>query len=326
MDKCRNRKAKKPLNKQATAIANKAQPSCSNYAERKKWMNAYITAGGAWECADPANQKPGDVIKKCPFDETAKLETDILKRLDKASWISKDDVAREVVNELSEQELQSLTPSTRIRLLKELRSGYMSKEDKAAQRKIYRNTPLTPQFKEFDKQKRQMLVNDLKNDKIVQDAKQNWNNLTMEERKNVMQHIVNKQAKIYGFEQTPQVELYNKPPENNLISNGYYTNGKIYLNEDPHSKFGGNSFANAVNVLTHENAHHYQNELGQNVENSKIDENDPTYDQAKLFKANYDSYVTPGEAMKEEGKLESYEKQPLEKHSNTVGKFLGSRT
>ena len=65
MKACANRKAIKPLNKEAVAAANEAQPSCSNYAERKTWMDAYIGAGGDWECSDPAGRKPDQVTVRC---------------------------------------------------------------------------------------------------------------------------------------------------------------------------------------------------------------------------------------------------------------------
>lgn len=66
MSDCKNRKALKPLNQQATAAANKAQPSCSSDAERKNWMDAYISSGGPWECADPKEKTLGAIVVPCP--------------------------------------------------------------------------------------------------------------------------------------------------------------------------------------------------------------------------------------------------------------------
>ncbi len=62
---CRNRRATRPLNQSAVAAANAAQPSCGSYPERKRWMDAYIAAGGAWECACPDGRAPSDPAQPC---------------------------------------------------------------------------------------------------------------------------------------------------------------------------------------------------------------------------------------------------------------------
>jgi hypothetical protein len=43
---CKNRIANKPLNQAAIAIANAAvgNKKCATYTQRKKWMDAYISA------------------------------------------------------------------------------------------------------------------------------------------------------------------------------------------------------------------------------------------------------------------------------------------
>jgi N-acetylmuramoyl-L-alanine amidase len=66
MTQCKNRRPLKPLDKAAVKKADRAQPSCGNLSERTKWMNAYISAGGAWECADPAYKKPDECVASCP--------------------------------------------------------------------------------------------------------------------------------------------------------------------------------------------------------------------------------------------------------------------
>ncbi len=70
---CYNRKVLKPLNSSAVEAANTAQPTCSNYAERKNWMDKYIEAGGAWECVCPKGQKPKDPKPPCPLCGKAHL-------------------------------------------------------------------------------------------------------------------------------------------------------------------------------------------------------------------------------------------------------------
>jgi len=65
MSDCKRRRAKKPLNAKAVAQANQIQPNARNYSERKRWMDAYIAAGGAWECVDPAKKKVGSPVVPC---------------------------------------------------------------------------------------------------------------------------------------------------------------------------------------------------------------------------------------------------------------------
>lgn len=80
MSECKNKRATKPFKAAAIAAANKAQPTTNCDAEQKKWMDAYIAAGGAWECADPAGKRPGDVEEKCPLNEAKKREEQEKKR------------------------------------------------------------------------------------------------------------------------------------------------------------------------------------------------------------------------------------------------------
>lgn len=61
---CKNRKAIS-LESKAVTAANNAQPQCTNYAERKKWMDIYISEGGSWICVCPSGKKPDDVVQPC---------------------------------------------------------------------------------------------------------------------------------------------------------------------------------------------------------------------------------------------------------------------
>jgi hypothetical protein len=62
---CRKRKATKPYNQKAIREANEAVPECRTAGDRRRWMDAYIEAGGKWECADPKGKPPGEVVKSC---------------------------------------------------------------------------------------------------------------------------------------------------------------------------------------------------------------------------------------------------------------------
>jgi len=66
MSQCKNRRPLRPLNDTAVKKANSAQPKCGSLAEKTQWINVYIAAGGAWECADPANKKIDEPLEVCP--------------------------------------------------------------------------------------------------------------------------------------------------------------------------------------------------------------------------------------------------------------------
>lgn len=71
-----NRRATRPLNVEAIAAANAALAGETggrpltmgpeDAALRKKWMDAYIAAGGKSETIEPGSKKPGDVEIPCP--------------------------------------------------------------------------------------------------------------------------------------------------------------------------------------------------------------------------------------------------------------------
>jgi len=76
---CKNKRAVRidgKLNPTALREADREVPSCSNYSERKRWMDAYIRAGGQWECADPSGTTPRKIEEKCLGDLYVKVTSD----------------------------------------------------------------------------------------------------------------------------------------------------------------------------------------------------------------------------------------------------------
>ena len=188
---------------------------------------------------------------------------------------------------------------------------------------------LVKDFEKYNQEKMDELVERLNKDPLVAEAKAKWSTASEHQKLAALQRIANLQAEVYGFPKTT-IELYEKAPEEKVIdgkrltsiSNGYYkhSDGKLFLNRNNKASFAL-SFEKAVNVTTHENAHRYQNHLADKLDRGEITKDDPTFEQAKIFKANRDrnGYTPPKEDFP------TYKSQPLEDHSNIVGKYTSGK-
>jgi hypothetical protein len=286
----------------------------------------------------------------------------IKQALDDTHWFQRDDAAREIVESLSDAELKGLPVDLKRRLLLEMRSGYttdaeqaaikrvirnltdadiaqlsvdekcaalrdlrkggMSDVDKVAQRTIYRDTPLTPEFMKDEAEKRQKLIDEIQSDPETANARENWDTLSVYDKRNYLQSVADKQAEIFGFKTVPISASMDQPAANGLITNGYFDPSKneIVLNKDASASLS-TSFKASVDLIVHENAHNYQDQLAQKSAAGKIPESDPTYEQSKLFAVNGepDGYVT----AIVESDLADYRAQPMERNSWEIGPAVG---
>ncbi|HUS92318.1 MAG TPA: hypothetical protein VM389_08600 [Phycisphaerae bacterium] len=57
--------------------------SAEDYEDRRRWMDAYIAAGGAWECADPAGRTPDEPELPCeqPNCNPTRVDLEVEKAL-----------------------------------------------------------------------------------------------------------------------------------------------------------------------------------------------------------------------------------------------------
>lgn len=251
---------------------------------------------------------PGAGGSAAIVDMAAKAKA-IEERLDGASFLGTDDEARAIVGELSEAEIQALPTATRNRLMRELQSGYFSDDDKAAVKKIYSVKFVDPAFDAVDASKRSAMVKRLQSDPDVMNAKANWQSLPTEDRKKVLQKVADHQADAYGIPKTT-ITTFNDPPEDGYITNGYYqhSDGRLYLNTDPSASF--HTFDDAMDTVTHENAHRYQHDLIDRLDAGQIKPGDPLYDQTDTFRLNNEYYTND---------MPEYFTQPMENHSRVTG-------
>jgi hypothetical protein len=282
-------------------------------AYRREWMKRYKDTLEEQKSppappTGPAAQPKavGDPVVDCAIKKKAQ---DIEKQLDDASWFFRDNVARNIVSTLSDEEIRNLSTSTRNHLMRELLDGYVSKEDKAALKRLYSVKYIDPDFEKIDKANRDNMIQKLKNDPEIVAAKANWATMSADERFKIMQKVADHQADAYGISKTT-LERFDEPPKDGYITEGYYqhSDGKLHINTNPSSSFG--NFDDALDTVTHENGHRYQHKLIDDLDNGKIKPGDPLYDQAETFKLNNEYYTND---------KPEYFTQPMENHSRTTG-------
>lgn len=118
------------------------EPADARY--RKEWFDRYQAAlkpsvPGPSASPPVVPKPPASSVQSCPNIVPPSLTPDeINKRLDAASWLTRDDEARAIVSSLSLEQLRNLPSETRQRLRDELSSGWKSDDDQKALNKIWR--------------------------------------------------------------------------------------------------------------------------------------------------------------------------------------------
>lgn len=285
-------------------------------ADKEDWQTAK-------ELADDLDKTATDYLKAAAekqkeFDDKAKA---VEAKMDDANYFTEDNVAREAIAGMSEEDLKHLPAKTRNRLLEELQEGNFSDEDKAAAKKLYSVRYLDPEFEKLDKKNREML-DKLKSDPQFKDARANWATMPDDKKMEVLQKVADIQADAYG---TPKTTLakFDPPraPEKGndgkmYITNGEYghDDGRLMLNTHPQSAW--NNFDSIMDTTVHENGHRQQSTMIDDYNAGKIKPGDPRYEQAKMFKLNdtqhgYYTFDKP-----------EYFTQPQETHSRITGEAL----
>lgn len=267
----------------------------------------------AYNTAAEAEQKQYD-------DKGAQIEKD----LDAAGYLSRDDKAREIVGNLSPEELKHIPTATRIRLMEELKEGVFSDEDKEAVHMLYSVRSMDPEFEALEKQQRRALIESMKSDPEFKEARDNWEHKSEAERLELIQKAVNKTAEAYGVDGVPTVTTRDKAPYEGpnggiWINNGSYNHGdnEIKINVNTGCTGTGpndvcpaiTNFDDAVELAVHETLHRHQHQLAEGVDDGSIPKDDDRYEQGKLLGLNDDYYVK----SKDVGNI--YMTQPMETHS-----------
>jgi hypothetical protein len=232
------------------------------------------------------------------------------------------------VTKMSDDDIKKLPTDQKVQLVKDLfANGKPSGDARKAQIKIYKDMELDPDFKKRESERGDRIADSLKDDKDLQDARQNWSSKSNADKVKAMNKIIAAQSKEYGFP-PPEIVLDDppQPPDaNGSITNGHYSappdgDGKLHLNpyndpDHPENSSSFNDFEKGVTTALHENGHNYQARLVKDLRAGKIKPGDPDYNQASMFDVNddNDAYIQPSEDY------DAYFKQPEENHARTEG-------
>jgi hypothetical protein len=234
--------------------------------------------------------------------------------------------ASDKVQAMTDEDLAGLTNDEKNQLVKNLTTGGDKPTGDAqdALRKVYRSMEPDPTFRAKDDLRMRDAADSLTGDEDLKAAKANWDSLGTQDRVNALKKVVDAQSKAYGVT-PPKIETYlpEEVSEDGLIENGKFNprSGKILLNaaeENPALQ----DFDKAVDLVSHENAHAYQQRLVDRFNSGELRPGDDEYEQAAMFAVNN----RPGAYIKAESSADvaDYEMQPMEQHAFRTGAIFSN--
>jgi hypothetical protein len=297
--------------------------------KRRSAMDAAAVKGdlaAAIVLAAELKTKSIDYLKKCIAEQKQydKLGENILKSIKDACYFKEDNVTRDWIKKLSPEQIKFLPAKIRNRMMEELHEGIFSGDDKDAMKKLYSVRCLDAAFEKAEKKKRDDYIAKLKNDPEFVKARKDWGTMDKDQKMKVLEKAANYHAEAYGTKTAKEarplkVKAYNKEPKKDSAgnvtgwNNGVYNpaTGTITINTNAYADVKFNNFDRALDLITHEAGHRYQEVLAERVKNGKLKPGDPEYDQAVAFMWNDKYYV--------EDPPHVYENQPMESQSRVSG-------
>lgn len=208
--------------------------------------------------------------------------------------------------------LKAKTAEEKLALLNDLRGQKQKLTDKQRemQRKVYMAMDLDPEFLKVDEERRGRLIDSIRGDTELMDAKDGWATGEPSKKIALLTKTLKSECDIYGMP-VPEVQTFAEPP-GDLGSFNSSTN-VIRINIHPEATF--DDFFDTIDTIVHENAHNYQGFLVKKLKEGLILPGDPEYTQALMFAANSEpwGYVNGSEDR------DCYEKEPLEEHAWKTG-------
>jgi hypothetical protein len=211
---------------------------------------------------------------------------------------------------------QILTPRQHVKLLDALRAqpkakdAKMTPEDLKFQARLYSGSKLTDEFLQREAEVRKQVVAELTthHGHELRQARANWPNLSDKEKRQTMKLVTSTYCKVAGFREPADVVIEDDPTSKRGAWNA--NSRRLMINRQSGSL---DDFEATMNTLFHENSHNWQMELSSAIRQvpSQIDPLSPLYDQALLFAANNDGYVTEPQ--------NTYRAQPMEAHAMLAG-------
>lgn len=176
-----------------------------------------------------------------------------------------------------------------------------------------------PGFEQQDAYQRDLLIADLKGDPQLAAAFDRWQELPDTAKLEVARQVVAKEAAIFGF----------KPPAVELDSSYDARNPGGYDPESQKIVLGPAAFADRArfaNIMTHEAAHAYQQQVAERFDRGEIPPGDPMHAIGATWSKNNQNYVDPPEGGLKKSQpeqyareMQAYKEQPMEAHSYGIG-------
>lgn len=216
----------------------------------------------------------------------------VIDRLDTKWGFSKDDEARDIVNELSAtNKLKTLPVEAQNRLVQELMGNdEVSEADHDAIQEIWSTPTIDRQFEEFDEQTRHKISNAFKEDPDVQIYAANWDGMDPSEKEAALRKLVEIPMGKDGWD-VGEIGDVNADPsafELNPQRGGQFDPVLNDININFDSELNEN-FTEVVMSVTHEVAHRYQHKLVARMKGEvdpPLEPGTPEYEEAKALELN----------------------------------------
>ena len=169
---------------------------------------------------------------------------------------------------------------------------------KKAQFEIYKTLELDPKFVAEDKRKREQTVKALvgtdKDKAEMKKMRDGWGDLEPDEKRALIKKTVEAHCQSAGHTgpQKYRVQRSRRNPHKlyHLKDRGWQvpiTRPTRIFNQRLSGQHVGD-FAATLDTIFHENSHHYQHELADKLANGNLPKEDPEYEEALLFQANFE--------------------------------------
>jgi hypothetical protein len=227
---------------------------------------------------------------------------------DSANWPTRAEAAAEA-GRMTEAEIRQADHKKLYALIRKL-SG--STEADALIRKLVLGMPIDPDYVNAKQNARKNFETWLSGSPIIRDMREAWKDASDDERMAYLRVIMVVQGKYYEAG-VPWSVYFKVPPIGDKILGGAYNPfyKGLFLNSDDEA--GWDDFVAMVNVVVHEGTHAYQDQIGWKLLTMKLPKDDPSYDQARLFRWNQRHYYN---GLTD---YEAYAAQPMEREAFAAG-------
>ena len=214
------------------------------------------------------------------------------ERLAEAWFWQKDDLVREFVASLSDDEQRQLTMQQENDLVSELVIGRgVTESDRSAVRALYSTATSDPSTQELDQERHDRLASAIAADDRITRARAVWNRLDSSSRLEVLQHVADVAAEEYGLERKT-LTTFSKERKDGLLKYGDAEATKMRIRINNHDD-AMKEFFKCINTIVHETQHLYQYSLARDFDSGRIARGDPGYEQARAFWLSQ-KYIVPG--------------------------------